>query len=95
MIYFLLFAILAIVLLLTLPALKGWRTLILGWSTTLGGAAIPLLSQITDYLQTLDWRQYVLEGGDQRNLAVLAIIGALGVLSIILRYRTTGPVGQK
>jgi hypothetical protein len=48
------------------------------WGTTMGaGALLPLAGELVDYLQTLDWRQYVL-AGDKKNLAVLAIIGALG-----------------
>lgn len=94
-IFLVLLAVIALGLLLFHPALKGYRTLILGWVTTVGGALLPLASQITEYLQTLDWRQYVLEGGDKRNLTILAITGGLGVLFIVLRYLTTGPVGQR
>lgn len=58
------------------------------------GAALPLAGELVDYLQTLDWRQYVL-ASDKKNLAVLAIIGALGFMAIVLRHMTTGPVGTK
>lgn len=77
------------------PALKGWRTQILGGITAFGGGLLPLVSQITDYLQTLDWRQYVLNFSDRKNLLVIAIPGVLGLLIIILRWMTTGPVGTK
>ena len=36
------------------------------------GALLPLAGEVVDYLQTLDWRQYVL-ASDRKNLAVLAI----------------------
>ena len=36
------------------------------------GALLPLAGEVVDYLQTLDWRQYVL-AGDRKNLAVLAM----------------------
>ena len=93
--FFLLLALTGLALLLFHPALKGWRTLILGWVTSIGLGGVPLLAQITDYLQGLDWRQYVLSYGDKQNLLVLAIPGVLGLLIIILRYMTTGPVGRK
>lgn len=77
------------------PALKGWRTQTLGWFTTVGLGALPLFSQITEYLQSLDWRQYILNAGDHKNLLVVAIPGVLGLLIIVLRFMTTGPVGTK
>ena len=58
------------------------------------GVALPLAGELVDYLQTLDWRQYVL-ASDRKNLAVLAIVGALGLMAIVLRHMTTGPVGTK
>jgi hypothetical protein len=76
------------------PMLKGWRTQIFGYVTMGAGAALPLAGELVDYLQTLDWRQYVL-ASDRKNLAVLAIIGALGFMAIVLRHITTGPVGTK
>lgn len=76
------------------PMLKGFRTQIFGALTVIWGAAVPLLSQITDYLQTLDWRQYLLNF-DRNNLAILGVIAGLGIMAIILRYLTTGPVGKK
>lgn len=81
--------------LLFLPALKGWRTQITGWLATVGLGVLPLFSQITEYLQSLDWRQYLLNDGDHKNLAVIAIPAVLGLLMIVLRFMTTGPVGTK
>lgn len=76
------------------PMLKGWRTQIFGYVTMGAGVALPLAGELVDYLQTLDWRQYVL-ASDRKNLAVLAIVGALGFMAIVLRHMTTGPVGTK
>ena len=68
----------AIVLLILLfvlfsPWLKGIRTNIAGGLTVVGGAVLPLLGQVVEYLQTLDWRQYLLDG-DKKNLYVLAVV---------------------
>ena len=76
------------------PMFKRYRTVIAGWLATIMGAVIPLATQIIGYLQELDWRTYVL-AGDRKNLTVLGIIGGLGVVMVILRYMTTGPVGTK
>ncbi len=76
------------------PMLKGWRTQIFGYLTVGAGAALPLAGELVDYLQTLDWRHYVL-AGDRKNLAVLAIVGGLGFVGVVLRHMTTGPVGTK
>ena len=73
---------------------KGWRTQIFGYVTMGAGAALPLAGELVDYLQTLDWRQYVL-AADRKNLAVLAIVGGLGFVAIVLRHLTTGPVGTR
>ena len=58
------------------------------------GGLLPLTGDLVDYLQTLDWRQYVL-AGDAKNLAVLAIVGGLGFTAVVLRHLTTGPVGTR
>lgn len=71
---------------------KGFRTAIMGYATAIIGAALPLATQIVGYLQTLDWRTYVLTW-DRKNLTVLAIVGGLGIVMVVLRYVTTGPVG--
>jgi hypothetical protein len=76
------------------PPLKGWRTQIYGYVTIIAGALLPLAGDLIGYLQTLDWRQYVL-ASDRKNLAVLAIVGGLGFMAIVLRHMTTGPVGTK
>jgi hypothetical protein len=76
------------------PMLKGWRTQIFGYLTIGAGGLLPLAGELVDYLQTLDWRQYVL-AADRKNLAVLAIVGGLGFVGVILRHLTTGPVGTK
>lgn len=88
------FGLLAIAFILFSPWLKGFRTQIAGWATVIGGAALPLATQIVGYLQTLDWRQYVLSA-DKNNLYVLAIVGGLGILMVVLRFMTTGPVGSR
>lgn len=92
--FLLLALVVALGLILFSPLLKGWRTQIFGYVTMGAGAALPLAGELVDYLQTLDWRQYVL-ASDKKNLAVLAIIGALGFMAIVLRHMTTGPVGTK
>lgn len=91
------FALLALLVLglIFAPPLKGWRTQILGAVTTSAGFLLPLATQILGYLQELDWRQYVLSWNDKQNLFVLLIPGVLGLLIIVLRYMTTGPVGTK
>ena len=76
------------------PMLKGWRTQIFGYLTIGAGGLLPLAGELVDYLQTLDWRRYVL-AADRKNLAVLAIVGGLGFMAVILRHLTTGPVGTK
>ena len=76
------------------PMLKGWRTQIFGYVTMGAGVALPLAGELVEYLQTLDWRQYVL-ASDKKNLAVLAIVGGLGFVGIVLRHMTTGRVGTR
>lgn len=77
------------------PALKGWRTVILGALSTAFGAVVPLLNDIAGYLQGLDWRYYILNSDDHRNWWVLGIVGGLGVLMIIMRFLTRTSVGDK
>jgi hypothetical protein len=76
------------------PLLKGWRTQIFGYATIGAGSLLPLLGELVDYLQSLDWRQYVL-AADRKNLAVLAIVGGLGLMAVILRHMTTGRAGTR
>lgn len=71
---------------------KGLRTIIMGYITMFFGAAMPLMTQMVGYLQTLDWRTYVLTW-DRKNLTLLAIVGGLGLAMVVLRHFTTGPVG--
>jgi hypothetical protein len=93
--WFLLLALIAALgLILFSPLLKGWRTQIFGYLTIGAGGLLPLAGDLVDYLQTLDWRQYVL-AGDAKNLAVLAIVGGLGFTAVVLRHLTTGRVGTK
>lgn len=78
-----------------IPALKGYRTVIFGHATWLIGALAPLATEITGYLQGLDWREYILAAGDRKNLLILVIPAGLGLLMLIMRYLTKGPVGEK
>jgi hypothetical protein len=89
----LLLIILAVLALAFVPALKGYRTIFLGWATTAVGAIIPVAADVISYLQGLDWREYIL--GDRKNLAVLAVVGGLGVLMVVMRHLTKGAVGEK
>ena len=87
-----LLGIIAAVLVFAMVAGKGFRTTIMGYATVGFGAVVPLLTEMIGYLQTLDWRTYVLTW-DKKNLTVLAIVGGLGLAMIVLRHFTTGPVG--
>lgn len=90
----LLLLIAAVLALSFIPALKGYRTVIFGWATAAIGAVVPVLTEIVGYLQELDWREYIL-AGDKKNLLVLAVVGGLGVLMVVMRHLTKGPVGEK
>jgi hypothetical protein len=79
----------AVIGLLTIPALKGARTRIFGTFLAVAGGLLPLFADLTGYLQGLDWQQYL--PANQAPWAMLII----GVIVIILRYLTTGPVGEK
>jgi energy-coupling factor transporter transmembrane protein EcfT len=94
MVWVLLLIILAVLALAFVPALKGYRTVFLGWASTVITAVIPVLTEITGYLQGLDWREYLLSG-DRKNLLVLAVVGGLGVLMVVMRHLTKGAVGEK
>ena len=91
---FLVVVLAAVAYLLLSEKLKGFRTQIFGYATVALGSVVPLAGQVVDYLQTLDWRQYVLNA-DKKNLTVLAIVGGLGIMAVLLRHITTGPVGTK
>ena len=71
---------------------KGFRTTILGYATMFIGAVLPYATDVIGYLQTLDWRNYVLTW-DRDNWLVLGIPFVLGLAMVILRRYTTGPVG--
>ena len=87
---FILLIILAgIVALLSIPALKGWRTTVFGGAVTVIGGILPLANQIFGYLQSLDWQQYI-----DPKYAPFAMLG-IGLMVIVLRFATTGPVGEK
>lgn len=85
---------LALAFILFSPWLKGWRTLIFSYVAGIVGSVLPLATQIVGSLQELDWRTYVL-AGDRKNLTLLAIFGGFAVISVILRYMTSTPVGGK
>lgn len=87
--------IIATLVVIFLPRLKGFRTKIFGYFVTVIGAIVPLITQITEYLQTLDWRQYILNGQDTSNMKILAVTASLGILIIILRYMTNTKVNNK
>jgi len=92
---YVLLGIVAIVLLvLFLPQLKGWRTQVFASAMGVIGAILPALTEAVGALQGLDWRQYVL-AWDKKNLTVLGIMAALAVTTAILRWKTTGKVGEK
>ena len=79
----------AIIALLSIPALRGWRTTIFGGAVTVIGGILPLANQIFGYLQGLDWQQYI-----DPKYAPFAMLG-IGLMVVILRFATTGPVGEK
>lgn len=72
-----------------LPQLKGWRTQIFASITAVGGGLLPLMGDIFTYLDGLDWRQYLKP--EHAPWMILAI----GIIVLILRKLTTGPVGTK
>jgi len=65
--------------------LKGWRTLIFGSAVTLAGAALDIL----DALQLVDISPLLPPDH------ALKIIAAIGVVTIVLRFVTTGRIGSK
>ena len=77
----------AVIALFTVPQLKGFRTRLFGAFVAVAGGLLPLFSELTGYLQGLDWQQYL--PANQAPWAMLAI----GLIVIVLRYMTTGPVG--
>lgn len=72
-----------------LPWFKGYRTLIVNWITVIIGGILPLVAEVTGFLQDVDWQTYL-----PPKYVPFMLIG-LPVLNIILRYRTTTSVGKK
>lgn len=70
------------------PLLKGFRTRTLGWLLTIGGGLLPLAGQVMDFLQGLDWTQYL----DQAHAPWAVLI--IGIAVLILREMTTTPAGK-
>lgn len=64
---------------------KGYRTLIFNWLIVLGFG----LAEVFAYLGTVNWREFVPE-----VYAPWVVVG-IGVINILLRRMTTGPVGEK
>jgi hypothetical protein len=80
----------AALLLLTLPQLKGWRSMIFHGGVVVVGGAVPMFGQQIDFLRTVDWTQLI---SNKTELALVMM--GLGVVGILLRYITTTPVGEK
>jgi hypothetical protein len=72
------------------PWLKGRRTQLFHGLLLVLGGLVPLLSDVSVYLQTIDWTQYI---SDRRVVGVVVI--GVAVTGLILRHLTTGPVGSK
>lgn len=71
------------------PWFKSYRTVIFNYIVGALVAVLPLIAELTGYLQSLDWRLYV-----KPEYAPWALL-IVTVLSIILRYRTNSGVGEK
>lgn len=84
---FILLTLIALVLcVLFVPSFRGARTKIINWYGVVGiGFVIPLLVEMTGYLNTLDWREYV-----SPEAAPWVLLG-IGLLQIYLRHRTDSP----
>jgi hypothetical protein len=65
--------------------LKGWRTVIWGALLTAAGPLVETL----DLLRAVDWAQLL----TPRSVAVAAAL--IGIVTLWLRWITTGPVGGK
>lgn len=92
--YVLLGLVIVVLLVMFLPQLKGWRTQVFAAATGVIGAVLPAVTEAVNALQGLDWRQYIL-AWDKKNLTVLGIMAFLAVATAILRWKTTGKVGEK
>lgn len=87
--FILVLIVLAVAAFMFVPALKGYRTMVFGWATAIVGGVLPYVTDIFTYLNGLDWRQYLPE-----KYVPLALL-FIGLVVVILRKVTTGPVGQK
>lgn len=65
--------------------LKGWRTLIFGGAVALAGAVLDIL----DALQLVDITPLLPPDH------ALKIIAAIGIVTVVLRFVTTGRIGSK
>jgi hypothetical protein len=65
--------------------IKGWRTMLWGGLLTVAGPLIETL----DALRAVDWAQFL----TARNVALAA--AGIGIVTLWLRWLTTGPVGNK
>ncbi len=72
-----------------LPQLKGFRTQLFGAAVTLVGGVIPLATEMLGYLQAQDLAQIL-----PPQYAPLVML-FIGIMVIVLRRVTTGPVGTK
>ena len=66
----------------TIPQLQGLRTKILAYILAAGGGMLPILHDVTGYLATVDWTQYM--SAKQAAYVVLA----LGIMLAFYRSRT-------
>ena len=89
MAYLLIALLIAVLAVMFLPAFRGFRTQIVAWAGTIGiGGVLPYLSEAFGYLNGLDWRQYITP-----EYAPALMIG-VGLIFVVLRKMTTGPMGR-
>lgn len=90
MYWFLMLGILAaLAALFLLPQLKGFRTQIFGSVVAVVGGVVPLAADLLGYLQAQDLAQIM-----PPKYAPLVML-VIGLIVIVLRWMTTGPVGTK
>lgn len=75
---------------LFLPQLKGWRTQIFGSLVSFFVGVVPFASDLFTFLQTVDWTRF---NFGPKTLAAIGL--GIGLMICVLRYLTTGRVGQK
>ncbi len=73
-----------------LPQLKGWRTQIFGSLVSFFVGIVPFASDLFTFLQTVDWTRF---NFGPKTLAAIGL--GIGLMICVLRYMTTGKVGQK